>query len=161
MFASLYGTVELLEPEDRARIRGFIINKFRGDATLFADGVGILKQQSKLPVLGVVPYALYHGLPEEDAVSVSPSQTTMAGTLVEIVVARFPHLANFDDFDPLQREPGVRIRYVDSPEHIGDPAPEVTHHIGENERRKSRLDHHSSGLCCGATSWYAVMTALR
>ncbi|MFL7868943.1 MAG: cobyric acid synthase [Anaerolineales bacterium] len=124
IFAQLIGTVWLLEPEERELVKGLIVNKFRGDISLFEDGVHILEEKSEVPVLGVVPYL--HGLfiPEEDAVALEnpfmkPVPTTDA---LEIVVVHLPRIANFDDFDPLASEPGVRVRYVDGPEQIGNPA---------------------------------------
>jgi adenosylcobyric acid synthase len=124
IFAQLIGTVWLLGPEERELIKGFIVNKFRGDISLFADGVKILEEKSDVPVLGVVPYL--HGLfiPEEDAVALeNPFETpTAKAEEIEIVVTHLPRIANFDDFDPLAAEPGVRVRYVDSPEQVGNPS---------------------------------------
>lgn len=124
IFAQLIGTVWLLEPEEKELIKGFIVNKFRGDISLFSDGVKILEEKSNIPVLGVVPYL--HGLfiPEEDAVALeNPLEKTGASPEeLEIVVVHLPRIANFDDFDPLDAEPGVRLRYVDSPDQIGSPA---------------------------------------
>jgi adenosylcobyric acid synthase len=123
IFAQLIGTVWLLEPEERELIKGLIVNKFRGDISLFYDGVEILEEKSDVPVLGVVPYL--HGLfiPEEDAVALeNPFATpSPATTDTEIVVIHLPRIANFDDFDPLGAEAGVRLRYVDNPEQIGNP----------------------------------------
>jgi len=124
IFAQLIGTVWLLEPEERELVKGFIVNKFRGDNSLFADGVKILEEKSNIPVLGVVPYLHDLFIPEEDAVALEnpfekPVSTTEA---MEIVVIHLPRIANFDDFDPLATEPGVRVRYVDSVEQIGIPA---------------------------------------
>jgi adenosylcobyric acid synthase len=113
-----------LEPEERDLVKGLIVNKFRGDISLFEDGVHILEEKSEVPVLGVVPYL--HGLfiPEEDAVALENPFAAPVPTAaeVEIVVVHLPRIANFDDFDPLATEPGVRVRYVDEPEQIGNPA---------------------------------------
>ena len=124
IFAQLIGTVDLLEPEERELVKGLIVNKFRGDITLFGDGEGILEEKSGVPVLGVVPYLYDLAIPEEDAVALE------AGTFApsardgetEIAVVHLPRIANFDDFDPLAGEAGVRVRYVDSVEQIGNPA---------------------------------------
>jgi len=124
IFAQLIGTAWLLEPEERELVKGFIVNKFRGDISLFSDGVKIIEEKTEIPVLGVVPYL--HGLfiPEEDAVALENPFEKLAPTAeeLEIVVVHLPRIANFDDFDPLGAEPGVRVRYVDSPEQIGNPA---------------------------------------
>ncbi len=124
IFAQLIGTVWLLEEEERELVKGLIVNKFRGDITLFEDGVKILEEKSKNPVLGVLPYL--HGLfiPEEDAVALeNPFEKNSPNTeALEIVVIHLPRIANFDDFDPLNAEANLRVRYVDSPEQIGNPA---------------------------------------
>jgi adenosylcobyric acid synthase len=124
IFAQLIGTVWLLEPEERELVKGLIVNKFRGDISLFEDGVRILEEKSKVPVLGVVPYLHDLFIPEEDAVALENPFAAAVPTAaeIEIVVVHLPRIANFDDFDPLASEPGVRVRYVDGPEQIGNPA---------------------------------------
>jgi adenosylcobyric acid synthase len=124
IFAQLLGTLWLLEPEERALLRGFLVNKFRGDISLFYDGVQILEEKGNVPVLGVIPYLRGLSLPDEDAVSVevalraaqpaAPSQT-------DIAVLALPRIANFDDFDALRAEPDVHIRHVDSVNQLGRP----------------------------------------
>jgi adenosylcobyric acid synthase len=122
VFAQLLGTLDLLSPEERTLVKGLIVNKFRGDPTLFVDGVRILQERGGVPVLGVVPYLANLDLPDEDAVAIeSGSSTNAKPNEIEIAVIRLPHIANFDDFDPLKSEPGVRLRYVDSPSHLGKP----------------------------------------
>jgi len=124
IFAQLIGTVWLLEPEERELIKGLIVNKFRGDISLFEDGVHILEERSDIPVLGVVPYL--HGLfiPEEDAVALESQFMKPVPTVeaTEVVVIHLPRIANFDDFDPLASEPGANVRYVTSPDQIENPA---------------------------------------
>jgi len=124
IFAQLIGTVWLLEPEERELVRGFIVNKFRGDISLFDDGVKILEEKSDVPVLGVVPYLHDLFIPEEDAVALeNPFAKSIPATeAIEIVIIHLPRIANFDDFDPLASEPGVRVRYVDTPDQVGNPA---------------------------------------
>jgi adenosylcobyric acid synthase len=124
IFAQLIGTVWLLEPGERELVKGLIVNKFRGDISLFSDGVKILEENSNIPVLGVVPYLHDLFIPEEDAVALEnpfmkPAPTTET---IEIVVIHLPRIANFDDFDPLVSEPGVRVRYVTSPDQVENPA---------------------------------------
>ena len=123
IFAQLLGTLWLLEPEERALVRGLVVNKFRGDLTLFDDGLRILEEKGNVPVLGVVPYLKDLYLPDEDAVSIE--KTATPGLLppggVDIAVVRFPRIANFDDFDPLRAEPGVYLRYVASAQELGNP----------------------------------------
>ncbi len=124
IFAQLIGTVWLLEPDERDLIKGLIVNKFRGDISLFADGVRILEEKSETPVLGVVPYLHNLYIPEEDAVALeNPFARPVPPTeALEIVVIHLPRIANFDDFDPVVTEPGVHVRYVDNPEQVGNPA---------------------------------------
>jgi adenosylcobyric acid synthase len=123
IFAQLLGTLWLLPPEERQLIRGLIVNKFRGDATLFEDGVRILEERSSVPVLGVIPFIHDLHLPEEDAVALEnlPPDLSAVDTEVDIVVLRLPHIANFDDLDPLEVEPGVKVRYISEPAELGTP----------------------------------------
>ncbi|HWQ22236.1 MAG TPA: cobyric acid synthase, partial [Clostridia bacterium] len=123
VFAQLLGTLWLLPPEDRACVKGLIVNKFHGDMSLFDDGVRILQERSGLPVLGVIPYVEDLALPEEDAACLDTPVTERAAEGdIDIAVIRLPHIANFDDFDPLATEDGVHVRYVSSPRELGTPA---------------------------------------
>ncbi len=122
IFAQLLGTLWLLEPDERALVRGLVVNKFRGDITLFDDGIRILEEKGNVPVLGVVPYLRGLNLPDEDAVSVEQYLTPPDSAFqIDIVVLALPRISNFDDFDPLKGEPGVRIRYVRSVAELGKP----------------------------------------
>jgi adenosylcobyric acid synthase len=120
-FAALLGTWNWLEPSERALVRGFILNKFRGDPALLAPAPALLEQRTGVPVLGVVPYLADLRLAEEDAASLDPGITNHGECLIEIAVVRLPHLANFDEFAPLGAEPGVRLRYVSRPEELRAP----------------------------------------
>lgn len=119
VFASVLGTLELLEPEEKARVKGVIINKFRGDPALFQSGVEMMEQRTGVPVLGVVPY-LTHGLPEEDSVALPNKGTGPFSGGVRVGVVRLPLLSNYTDFDPLERLPEVELRYLDRPDQIPD-----------------------------------------
>ena len=123
VFASLFGTVALLEPEERALIQALVVNKFRGDPSLLDSGLASLKDRTGVPVAGVLPYFKDVQLPEEDSVGLenSPRLRPDPEAPLDIAVIRLPRIANFDDFDPLRREPGVRLRYVDSPGRMGSP----------------------------------------
>jgi adenosylcobyric acid synthase len=122
IFAQLLGSLWLLENEERDLVRGLIVNKFRGDRRLFADGVRILEERGGVPVLGVVPYLNGLTLPEEDAVALDANMKPGSTDVRDIAVIRLPHIANFDDFDPLRSEPGVRLRYVDAVAALGNPS---------------------------------------
>lgn len=122
IFAQLLGTVWLLEPEHRALVRGLVVNKFRGDLTLFADGVRMLEARSRLPVLGVVPFLPNVYLPEEDSATLDESSNAASTKeTIDIAVIRLPRIANFDDFSPLEIEAGVSLRYVSSRATLGRP----------------------------------------
>jgi adenosylcobyric acid synthase len=119
-FAALLGTWEWLRPEERRLLRGFVLNKFRGDASLLAPAPELLCERTGVPVVGVVPYLEDLALPEEDAASLHQQRSTGC-VLVDIAVVRLPHLANFDEFGPLASEPGVQVRYVTRPEELRAP----------------------------------------
>ena len=119
VFAQLLGTLELLEPEERARIRGLIINKFRGDKTILDPGLDILEARTGKAVLGVVPY-LDVALEDEDSLSTALEQRQAEGGL-DIAVIRLPRISNFTDFTALATEPGVSVRYVSSVRELGEP----------------------------------------
>lgn len=119
VFAQLLGTIELLEPEERARIRGLIINKFRGDKTILDPGLDILEARTGKAVLGVVPY-LDVALEDEDSLSTALEQRQAEGG-IDIAVIRLPRISNFTDFTALATEPGVSVRYVSSVRELGEP----------------------------------------
>ena len=119
VFAQLYGTVALLAPEDRALLRGLVVNKFRGDVEILRPGLAPLEKMCGVPVVGVVPY-LTLDLDDED--SLAPRLTAReARGVIDVAVVRLPHLSNFTDFDPLSRVPGVGVRYVSSTTDLGRP----------------------------------------
>jgi adenosylcobyric acid synthase len=118
VIASLVGTKAVIDPDDDAMIAGFIVNRFRGDPSLFADGMTLIAERTGWPALGLVPYfPRAVRLPAEDALSLPAS--TAPGGAVKIVVLAYPHLANFDDVDPLRQEPGVDVMFV----RPGQPIP--------------------------------------
>ena len=124
IFAQLLGTYWLLDPEERDLMRGFVVNKFRGDLSLFDDGIQIIEQKSDIPVLGVIPYIRDLYLPDEDAVSVEVASRAIQPAFTaqtDIAVLALPRIANFDDFDSLRAEPGVHIRHIESVEQLGHP----------------------------------------
>ena len=120
IFAQLLGTLWLLEEEEQARIKAFVVNKFRGDAVLFTEGVRLLEERGRRPVLGVLPYLHEHAVPDEDAAVLVESAAPAAGKL-DAVVIHLPHISNFDDFDALRLEPDVQVRFVSRPQQLGRP----------------------------------------
>ena len=117
VFASLYGTVQLLPVDDRRRIKGFIINKFRGDEKLLEPGITQLEKLTGIPVLGIIPYTSVR-LPSEDSVSLE-DKLPPSHDGIDIAVIRLPHISNFTDFEPL--ESIAQIRYVSLDGDLGSP----------------------------------------
>lgn len=148
VFAQLLGTLELLSDSERARVKGLIVNKFRGDRALFEDGVRILEEYSGLPVVGVVPY-MDLALSDEDSMSErlrnharkaelsgkeaagnrrmreEPAEAAHAsgtgGAVFDIAVIRYPRISNFTDLDVFDAWPDLTVRYVTAPECLGRP----------------------------------------
>lgn len=119
VFAQLYGTVALLRPEERRRVEGMIVNKFRGDVELLRPGLAQLEELTGLPVLGVVPY-IRAELDDEDSLAprLTRKQTDRA---LRLAVIRLPHIANFTDFAPLEEHPSMGIYYVNRLAELGSP----------------------------------------
>ncbi len=122
VFAALVGTLELLPGEDRDRVRGFVINKFRGERALLDPGLRTLQERTGRPVLGVIPYLPDLAIPEEDGVSLEDSLARRRGrdAAVRVGVILLPHIANFTDFDALAAEEGVGLRYVTRADELAD-----------------------------------------
>lgn len=122
VFAALFGTVALLPDADRALIRGFIINKFRGDPSLLDPGFVALEERTGIPTLGVLPYLDLSGLPAEDAVDWDRAALRSdEQTLIDVAIMRLPRIANLDEFQTLAAEPGVRVRWIADPAKFGTP----------------------------------------
>jgi adenosylcobyric acid synthase len=118
VFAQLVGTWELLEPEERERVAGFVINKFRGDASLLGPGLEHVRARTGRPVLGVLPYDPSVQLEEEDSLGLEGAAATGE---VDVAVLRLPGISNFTDFAALARAPGVAVRYVSEPAQLHAP----------------------------------------
>lgn len=128
IFASIVGTLQLLTESERARVKGIIVNKFRGDPRLFDDGVQLLEEYAGVPVLGVIPYIRDIGIEEEDSVFLDMvpfqervnevGEMTRDGSAIRIAIIQFPHISNFTDFDPLFLEPGVAAYFCRRPEDV-------------------------------------------
>ncbi len=121
VFAALYGTVALMREDERALVRGFVINKFRGDPSLLADGPDMLSDLTGINTLGVIPFMEDMRLPEEDSLGIAGGVTELRDGVLDVAVIRLPHIANFDDFDPLLYFDGVRVRFVSDAQHFGVP----------------------------------------
>ncbi len=119
VFASLVGTYALLEPQERARFFGFLINKFRGDVSLFRPGIGYLEDRLSQPCLGVIPYLHNHGIDDEDSVSLERRASRPPSDRKEclcVCVVGLPYLSNFTDFTALENVPDVAVYYTRRPE---------------------------------------------
>ena len=119
VFAQLFGTVELLEPDERARIKGLVINKFRGDVGILRPGLAMLEEKTHLPVFGVVPY-LKADIEDEDSLS-DRLQVKNAVKPLDAAIVRLPHISNFTDFMPLEQHPLLGVRYVQTTRELGAP----------------------------------------
>lgn len=129
VFASLLGTVELLDAEERALLRGFIINKFRGDVKLLEPGVEMIAERIRIPCAGTVPWLPSLGLDEEDSVALEARRTASRvwaehpkgpDRPLRIGVIAFPYMANFTDFDELAGEPSVALAFLENPSDVRD-----------------------------------------
>ncbi|TAK25271.1 MAG: cobyric acid synthase [Chloroflexota bacterium] len=122
VFAQVVGTLDLLPPDERNLVTGIIVNRFRGDPSMFEDGVQMLASLARTRVLGVVPAVPDLDLPEEDSVTLERDGTERGrgDVWLRISVPRLPRIANFDDFGPLERAGGVSVTYVDRPSALDD-----------------------------------------
>lgn len=118
VFASVYGSLMLLRPHERACIKGILINKFRGDIRLFESGVKMLEELCGIPVVGVVPYYKDIYIEEEDSVSLAAKSMQAERGKVNVAVVLLRHLSNFTDFNVLERDPRVHLFYTNNTEEI-------------------------------------------
>ncbi len=129
VFASLAGTLQLLNEDERKRIRGYLINKFRGDVTLLQPALEMMKDYISIPCLGVIPYLPEVGLDEEDGVAMEDRRTAARvwrnddntpARRLRVGVIALPHMSNFTDFDALAAEPSVALAYLSNPREVMD-----------------------------------------
>jgi adenosylcobyric acid synthase len=122
LFASLYGTLALLDEEDQAHIGGFIVNKFRGDITVLAPGLERMSQLTGRPFLGTLPYVRGLGLDVEDSLAFDGTPRDplppLGQDLIRVAVVRLPRISNFTDLDALSYEPGVAVRFTETSQEI-------------------------------------------
>jgi len=118
VFGSVYGTLELLPPEERKLVKGILINKFRGDIDLFTEGRKMLEQLTGVPVVGVVPYFRDIHIDDEDSVVIDHKSGKTREGLVNVAVVLLRHMSNFTDFNALERVPEINLFYTANPEEI-------------------------------------------
>jgi adenosylcobyric acid synthase len=121
VFASIVGTLELLEPEERQRVAGIIINKFRGDISLFEDGIHWLEKKTGIPVLGVLPYVENHMIDGEDSLSLNNQFSSRKKGNLDIAVIQLPFVSNYSDLEPFLYNEDVSIRWVKHASEFGNP----------------------------------------
>jgi len=119
-FAHVVGTLDLLEPEERALIRGVVINKFRGQRDILEPGIKWLEERTGIPVVGVIPY-LETLFPAEDSLDLLERRSYKIQADLNIAIIRLPKIANFTDFDPLESETTVTVRYINPKQDLGHP----------------------------------------
>jgi adenosylcobyric acid synthase len=118
LFGSVYGTIALLTPEERLLIKGIIVNKFRGDARLFADGRRMLEELAGVPVVGVLPYFRDIFIEQEDSVSLEQKFRSTVSGKINVAIILLKRLSNFTDFDRLERDPRVNLFYTNLPDEL-------------------------------------------
>ena len=118
VFASVYGSLMLLTPEERKHVKGILINKFRGDIRLFEPGIKMLEELCGIPVLGVVPYYKDIHIEEEDSVSLAMKSVHAMQGKVNVAVVLLRHLSNFTDFNVLERDPRVHLFYTNNVDEL-------------------------------------------
>ena len=119
VFASIYGTLMLLEPEERAMVKGVVINKFRGDVEILRPGLRMIEEKTGVPVIGVLPM-LNVDIEDEDSLSERISGHSEVD-LIDIAVIRTPRMSNYTDFNVFELIPGVSLRYVKNVRDLGNP----------------------------------------
>ncbi|MDJ0518720.1 MAG: cobyric acid synthase CobQ [Trichodesmium sp. MO_231.B1] len=119
-FAHVIGTLELLEPEERDLIKGVVINKFRGQRSLLDSGIQWLEERTNIPVVGVIPW-INEAFPAEDSLSILEKRSNKSTTDITIVIIRLPRISNFTDFEPLEAESSVKIKYLNPNDNLGYP----------------------------------------
>lgn len=174
VFAWLVGTLELLSKEERKMIKGIIINKFRGDKSLLSPAVKFLERRLGIKVLGVVPYFKDIKIPEEDSVSleerIPKGKYGLNEKYIDVAVIKLPHISNFTDFDALEKENDLVLRYVKNAEELNTPdliiIPGTKNTISDLEYLKTsglagriiaRVSSHSSPFLLGICGGYQML----
>lgn len=120
VFAHIVGTLELLEPEERSLIKGIVINKFRGQKSILQPGIDWLEERTGVPVIGVIPW-INEAFPAEDSLSLLERPAVKTQAEITVAVIRLPRISNFTDFDALEAEPTVNVKYLTPQDDLGYP----------------------------------------
>ncbi len=151
-FAQIIGTLEILEPDERALVKGLVVNKFRGQRSLFDSGVEWLENRTGIPVLGVIPW-LDELFPSEDSLDLMERRGRKTTADMTIAIIRLPKIANFTDFDPLEAEPNVTVKYIGINDDLGHPAAVIL--PGSKTTIPDLLKLQNSGLAAQIQSYAA------
>jgi len=169
VFAWMKGTLDLLSESEQKRVRGFIINKFRGDIDLLTPGITQFEEMTGKPVLGVIPFDAELFVDEEDAIPhISSPLMNNHPSVVDVAIVQLPHIANFTDFSSLVSDPAVAVRYIRSPVQAGNPdlliLPGTKNTIGDLQfmqdmgwDRYTRNFHEEGGLILGLCGGFQMM----
>jgi adenosylcobyric acid synthase len=166
VFASLYGTVAVLPDDLRATVRGFVVNKLRGDPALLGDACADLERRSGVPTLGVLPHVGVADIDNEDSLALDRADAGPAGApepeavadVLDVAALRWPRVANAGDVDPLRLEPGVRVRWVRSVAELGRPDLVV---LPGSKNTRGDLDwFHATGLAAAVERSDAAVVAV-
>ena len=117
VFAQIIGTLELLKPEEKKLIKGIIINRFRGDISLFEEGKKWIEKKTKIPILGILP-SLNENFPPEDSLDLLERKTATKNPDLEVGIIKFPSISNFSDLDPLENEEGIKLSWVKNSQNL-------------------------------------------
>lgn len=155
VFASLVGTLSLLEEEYRPLVKSLLINRFRGALGFLLPGLTFLESETGLPLLGVLPFSAEMAVEEEDSVALEGASSQRGSRPLDIVIVHLPHISNATDFQPLASEPDVALRYVRSLDDFGEPSLVILpgskstvadfHWLQNQGLARRLLDHHASG----------------
>lgn len=168
VFASIIGTLELLKPGERKRVAGLLINKFRGDLSLFENGIRWLEERTGIPVLGVLPYVENHMIDGEDSLSIGQQSGSRKKAAIDIAVIHLPFISNYSDLEPFSYEEDVTLRWVKDPSEFGRPdaviIPGTKSTISDlNTLKEKNLDHaiqkhiEEGGFLLGICGGYQIM----
>ena len=163
VFAQIVGTLACVSPEQQAQIRGFVINRFRGDIALFKNGIDWIEQRTGKPVYGVLPWYKHFHIEAEDAVVIeSPRPLHPADSAEPVIgVIRLPHISNFTDFDPLAKLTGCRLVYLQQPQDLDAPARRHPARFQKHLRRPAMAGAHrlARSICCAMRPAAAICWA--
>ena len=117
VFAQIIGTLELMKPEERKLIKGILINRFRGDLSLFEEGKKWIENKTKIPVLGIIPW-LDDKFPPEDSLDLVERKSYVTNPEIKVGIIKLPSISNFSDFDPLENEESILIKWVKKSQNL-------------------------------------------